>query len=65
MTTTERRVEHLETTITSLLTIPEAIKGLSTRMDRLETRMDQMETRLNSKIDKLADDVAWIREKLS
>ena len=75
MSTIERRVEHLEMTITSLVTIPPAIKDLGMRMGRLEARVDRVEDKvtqidskvdvLDSKIDKLTGDVAWIRKKLS
>ena len=65
MTTIDQRLDHLETTIISLHTIPEAIKGLGTRMERLEAKADALDSKVNAKVDQLAADVAWIREKLS
>ena len=68
MTTIERRLEHLETTITSLRTIPEAIKDLGTRSDTVLQTLQVRSTILQVQAEilkGLADDVAWIREKLS
>ena len=47
MSMIEQRLEHLETTITSLRTITEAIKGLGKRMDLLDTRVERIEAKVD------------------
>ena len=72
MSTIEQRVEHLETTITSLHTIPEAIKDLGTRLQAQNDTVLKILQVHSKTLEVLADDVAvvkgdvaWIRKKLS
>ena len=65
MSTIERRVEHLETTITSLHTIPEAIKDLGTRLQAQNDTVLKILQVHTKTLEVLADDVAWIKNKLS